>query len=534
MIIENNHTETTSKKNNLLSKSLNDENLCISKNIITLVIEDKLEDLSTYADSFSITDEQNNSVHKEIICPFCEIIINSVYDKFNHLTSCIGFQSYNYMMNRENIGRSSCNSCGITLLTKNMENHQKKPCKKSNFRYKCPYCQYDFEDIRKRHDSTCRVKIIINMIHKNLIDGSLSQELQKLKNKNKDEIKKIIEPKKEVPYDHVEYICDIMGKAHDYSKTLSSSVEEIEKLRKEIAFDERWMTLEKKLNDKEKQTKAENKKQEDIFEFKIEELVEKMQNLHVSIENVNNFIYTQIYEKKKIDYAIYYTKLDDLEKKYHDEKLAWFYTEIKNHIEELQSNGDKKWSSHDRTINNIKLQHSGHPFIFRAHTKRTELDDVESFYFELGLQKKFFEEKMRPLLSTPNELKKLNHWSSGKYYNIYKNYMNKHEPAMEEWSEDLLPQNLKPKSPKKEKEWTEQDKIENDLLMKRLNENTKILNDKQSKIPQDKQIDELISNSKKNFRPGITDDFINSMNLKKIKYSDDQKEFLQKKKGTRE
>jgi len=137
---------------------------------------------------------------------------------------------------------------------------------------------------------------------------------------------------------------------------------------------------------------------------------------------------------------------------------------------------------------------------------------------------------MRPLLSTPNELKKLNHWSSGKYYNIYKNFMNKHEPVMEEWSEDLLPQKLKPKSPKKEKELTEEDKIEKDQLMKRLNENTKILNDKQSKIPQDKQIDELISNSKKNFRPGITNDFINSMNLKKIKYSDDQKEFLQKKK----
>jgi transposase-like protein len=535
MIVENNQIDITLNKENLSLKSLNDENLAISKNILTLTIEEKLEDLSTYADSFSITDDQTNSLHREIICPFCEYIISSIDDKCNHLNSCVGYQVYNYMMNRENPGRSSCNSCGITLLTKNMEKHQKKPCKKSNYRYKCAYCQYDFEDSRRRHDSTCRVKIIVNMIQKNLIDGSLSQELQKLKNKSKEEIKKIVEPKKEIPYDHFEYISDIMWKAHLYSKTLTSSIEEIEKIRREIAIDQRWMIVEKKLNDKEKLVKGEKKKQEDIMEFRIEELVEKMENLHVSIEKVNNFVCAEMQtEKKKMDYALYYHKLDDVETKLNEEKLKWFYKEIRNHIKELKTNEDKTWRDHESTINSIEFMHSGHPFISRPRTKDQELDAVESFYIKLGLNDKFFKEKMHPLLHVPNDLKKLDHWTNGKYFNIYKNLMNNYEPVMEEWSEDLLPEKLKPKPPKKKKEWTEQDKIENEQLMKRLNENTKILYENQSKVPLDKQIDELILSSKKNIRPGITDDFVKSMNLKKIKYLDNQKEFLQKKKDREE
>lgn len=63
MIMENLEINNTSTKNNLHMKSFNNENLYIPNKIITLVIEDKLEDLSTYADYISVTDDQDKIVH---------------------------------------------------------------------------------------------------------------------------------------------------------------------------------------------------------------------------------------------------------------------------------------------------------------------------------------------------------------------------------------------------------------------------------------------------------------------------------------
>jgi hypothetical protein len=104
-------------------------------------------------------DSQVNKYERKlkITCKFCsKPNITSSNISF-HYVSCLGIQTFNYFLNKENQGRSQCDICRKITLSKRQK-HACNPQNKTRFK-ECEYCKFNFIDHK-----VCKVKDVVKRL----------------------------------------------------------------------------------------------------------------------------------------------------------------------------------------------------------------------------------------------------------------------------------------------------------------------------------------------------------------------------------
>lgn len=122
-------------------------------------------------DKENVETDMDDDVHlsnydkkSKITCKFCSKPGLTASNISHHHISCLGVQTFNYFLNRENRGRTECKICGKTYLSKR-KTHACNPNHKSLLKT-CEYCKFNFI----QHDK-CKIKLLVNRIEESIKKG---------------------------------------------------------------------------------------------------------------------------------------------------------------------------------------------------------------------------------------------------------------------------------------------------------------------------------------------------------------------------